>query len=107
MLNRKGQAATEMAIFGTLIIVAFAFIIMFSERINRQQSYIMQGFRESLREARDHGGPISYTKINHRRMPNVNSPMTLGALETFNSDSNVVWGNQLFGQPPDLNGENA
>ena len=95
MLNHKGQSATEMAIFGTLIIAAFSFVIMFSERINRQQSYIMQGFRESLKEARTRKGPVSYTKIADRRMPNVSAPMTLGSQETFSSDSNIIWGNRF------------
>ena len=95
MLNHKGQSATEMAIFGTLIIAAFSFIIMFSERINRQQSYIMQGFRESLKEARSLKGPVSYTKYADRRMPNVSTPMALGNQETFSTNSNVMWGNQF------------
>ncbi|MGA2775802.1 MAG: hypothetical protein ABSE81_07080 [Candidatus Omnitrophota bacterium] len=95
MLNHKGQAVTEMAIFGTLIIAAFAFVIMFSERINRQQSYIMQGFRESLYEARTLQNPVSYTKIADRRMPNVSSPMTLGSQETFNTTNNTMWGNDF------------
>ena len=95
MLNHKGQSLTEMAIFGTLIITAFSFIIMFSERINRQQSYIMQGFRESLSEARAAKGPVSYTKLADRRMPNVYSPMTLGSQETFSNDSNTIWGNKI------------
>ena len=93
MLNHKGQSITEMAIFGTLILMAFSFVIMFSERINRQQSYIMQGFRESLYSARTMKGPISYTKIADRRMPNVYAPMTVGNLETFYTSNNVLWGN--------------
>jgi hypothetical protein len=99
-----GQAATEMAIFGVLIIAAFTFIIMFSERINRQQAYIMQSFRESLKESRALKSPVSYTKIAHRRMPNISSPMNLGGMETFSADSNVVWGDRLFGLPDDLSG---
>jgi len=93
MLNHKGQSITEMAIFGTLIIMAFSFAIMFSERINRQQSYIMQAFRESLNSARTMKGSISYTKIADRRMPNVAAPMTLGNLETFYSSNNLLWCN--------------
>jgi len=95
MPNHKGQSITEIAIFGTLIIMAFSFIIMFSERINRQQSYIMQGFRESLYEARTLKGPVSYTKTADRRMPNVSAPMTLGNQETFSSSNNTMWGNKF------------
>lgn len=95
MLNRKGQSAMEMALFGTLIIAAFSFIIMFGERINRQQSYIMQGFRESMIQARSLKGPVTYTKSADRRMPNVANPMTLGNQETFSSDSNIMWGNRF------------
>ena len=95
MANRNGQSATELAIFGALIITAFSFAIMFSERINRQQSYIMQSFRATLTKARANMGPVSYTKIADRRLPNVSSPMTLGNLETFSDSSSAMWGNNF------------
>jgi len=89
--NRKAQAATEFAILGSLIIVAFAFLINYSEKLNRQQSYIQQTFRAALSEARSANNAASYTKVVFRRMPNVSSPLELGQLQSFSASSNVLW----------------
>jgi hypothetical protein len=95
--NRKAQAATELAILGSLIIIAFTFLINYSEKINRQQSYLQQTFRAALKEAggaRAPDGPrnaASYTQVIFRRMPNVGTPMELGQLQSFNNSSNVLW----------------
>lgn len=89
--NRKAQAATEFAILGSLIIVAFAFLINYSEKLNRQQSYLQQTFRAALSEARSANNSASYTKVVFRRMPNVSSPMELGQMQSFSDSSNVLW----------------
>lgn len=89
--NEKAQTLTELAILGSLIIVAFSFLIQYSEKINRQQSYVMQTFRAALKEARSANDSASYTKVAFRRMPNVASPMELGQLQTFSGSSNVLW----------------
>ena len=89
--NKKAQAATELAVLGSLIIVAFSFLIQYSEKINRQQSYIQQTFRAALAEARNANKSASYTRVAFRRMPNVSSPMELGQQQTFSSSSNVLW----------------
>jgi prepilin-type processing-associated H-X9-DG protein len=89
--SRKAQAATEFAVLGSLIIVAFAFLINFSEKLNRQQAYIQQTFRAALKEARLANNSASYTKVAFRRMPNVSSPMELGQLQSFSNSANVLW----------------
>ena len=89
--NRKAQATTEFAILGSLIIVAFAFLINYSEKLNRQQANIQQTFRAALSEARSANNSAAYTKVVFRRMPNVSSPMELGQLQSFSSSSNVLW----------------
>ncbi|MCX5706985.1 MAG: hypothetical protein NTW13_04955 [Candidatus Omnitrophica bacterium] len=69
---KKAQATTELAILGSLLIVAFTFLINYSEKINRQQSYLMQAFRQAL------GTRGGYTMVAYRRMANVSRPMELG-----------------------------
>jgi len=96
--GRKAQTATEFAILGTLIIVAFSFLINYSEKINRQQSYLMQTFRSALKTARTENNAASYTRVAFRRMPNVTSPMELGQLQSFSSSSNILWSK---GEEPD------
>lgn len=90
--SRKAQAATELVVLGTLIIVAFSYLINYSEKLNRQQSYIQQTFRAALGEARAANNSASYTKVVFRRMANVATPMELGQLQTFSSSANVFWG---------------
>jgi len=94
----KGQSATEFAVLGSLIIIAFSFLIQYSEKINRQQSYLQQAFRQSLKESRDHNTSASYTKVAYRRMPNVSTPMELGQQQQFSSSARVLWqdGNNLL-----------
>ena len=99
--SKKAQAATELAILGSLIIVAFSFLINYSEKLNRQQSYIQQTFRAALKDARNANNSASYTKVAFRRMANVSSPMELGQLQSFSSSSNVLWAD---GKSTDLHG---
>lgn len=90
-LGETAQAVTELAILGALIIVAFAFLINYSEKLNRQQANIQQTFRAALEEAGKANNSAGYTKRVFMRMPNVSSPMELGQLESFGDSSNVLW----------------
>lgn len=89
--NTRAQTTTEFAILGALIIVAFAFLINYSEKLNRQQAYLQQTFRAALVEARNANNSASYTKVVFNRMPNVSNPMELGQLQSFSNSSNVLW----------------
>ena len=89
--NKKAQAATELAVLGTLVIVAFSYLMMYSEKLNREQANIMQTFRTALANAGGEGS-ASYSKITHRRMANVASPMTLGQMDAFSASASVLWG---------------
>ena len=88
---KKAQAATELVVLGTLVIVAFAFLINYSEKLNRQQANIQQTFRAALKESRGTNNSASYTKVVFRRMANVATPMELGQLQNFSSSANVLW----------------
>jgi type II secretory pathway pseudopilin PulG len=101
--NRKAQAATELAILGSLIIIAFSFLINYSEQLNREQAYIQQTFRTALKNARKENNTASYTKVVFRRLPNVANSMELGQLQSFDNSSKVLWANGLN---EDENGSN-
>lgn len=89
---KKAQAATELVVLGTLVIMAFSYLINYSEKLNRQQANIQQAFRAALKEARSANNSASYTKVAYRRMANVASPMELGQLQTVSASANVLWG---------------
>ncbi|MFA5311071.1 MAG: hypothetical protein WC355_02025 [Candidatus Omnitrophota bacterium] len=91
LLGKRGQATTEFVVLGSLILMAFYFLINYSEKLNRQQSYLQQSFRAALREARNANHYASYTKVGFRRMPNVMNPMELGQVQSFSGSANVLW----------------
>ena len=89
--GKVGQSTTEFVVLGSLIIMAFSFLINYSEKLNRQQSYIQQSFRAALKEARAANHSASYTKVAFRRMPNVMTPMELGQVQSFSGSASVLW----------------
>lgn len=91
-LNNEAQAATELAVLGAIVLIMFSFLINYSEKLNRKQSYIQQTFRAALEEARSANGSASFTKVVFRRMPNAYSPYELGQLDSFSSSASVYWG---------------
>jgi uncharacterized protein (UPF0333 family) len=89
--NRRGQAILELAILGSIVILAFSYAIKYSERYNREQSYMQQTFRAALKKAKSINNSASWSAIDFRRMSNVTNPMELGELQQFSSSSNVLW----------------
>ncbi|MFA5092500.1 MAG: hypothetical protein WC543_00950 [Candidatus Omnitrophota bacterium] len=91
MFKEKAQAITELAILGVLVIVAFSFLISYSEKLNRQQANMQQTFRAALDEAKKINNSINYTKKVFSRMPSIENPKELGQLETFNDNATLLW----------------
>lgn len=96
--NNRAQAATELAILGSLILVAFAYLISYSEQLNREQSHLMQTFRQSLAKTAElnpeNNKPNNYaqvTNLAYRRSANVSSPYNLGGLSSYSSSAMVQW----------------
>jgi hypothetical protein len=89
--NRKAQAVLELAILGSLIIWAFSILISYSERYNREQSYMQQTFRAALKNAKGINDSVAWNTMDFRRMPNVVNPMEIGQLQQFSASSNVLW----------------
>lgn len=89
--NRKAQAILELAVLGSLIIMAFSIAIQHSEQSNREQSYMQQTFRAALKAAKTANSSAQWETIDFRRMSNVTNPMELGELQQFSSSNNVLW----------------
>lgn len=89
--NRKAQAVLELAILGAVIITAFAILISYSERYNREQSYMQQTFRAALKKAKEINNSVNWDARDFRRMPNVTNPMEIGELQQFASSNSVLW----------------
>jgi len=89
--DQKAQAILELAILGSLIIMAFATVISLSENYNRTQSYMQQTFRAALQKAQDVNNAVSWATFDFRRLPNVSNPMEIGELGAYSSTNNVIW----------------
>ncbi|MDD5119835.1 MAG: hypothetical protein PHR84_00795 [Candidatus Omnitrophica bacterium] len=89
--DRKAQAVLELAILGSLLIMAFSIAIKYGEQYNREQSYMQQTFRGNLKMARKALGSTSYGTTDFRRSSNMIDPMELGELQQFGSSNQVLW----------------
>lgn len=88
--NRKGQSATEVAILGSLVILAFSYLITLTAKINAQQLHIQKTFREVRDAARDKNTSASATgKLKYTRLPNITNPYEPGELILLSSSGSV------------------
>lgn len=97
--NNKGQAATEVAIMGSLIILAFSYLISLAARINVQQLQIQESFKVAKKEAFNQnvertGGNFKYT-----RLPNITNPYEPGELVIVSGGGKVLWSNGAQEEP--------
>jgi uncharacterized protein (UPF0333 family) len=89
--SQKGQAVLELAILGALIITAFSILIGYSEKYNREQSYMQQTFRASLKKAKAINNSAAWATVDFRRMPNVTNPVEIGTVGAFSGGNTVLW----------------
>ena len=76
-MNKKGQAVTEFAIFGLIIIFTFGVMVAYLMRMNDQQYVEQEAFRRALekactyqgKEADTSGASVQLDLIEHRRYP--------------------------------------
>lgn len=93
--RRSGQAVTEMAIFGSLVIMVFGIWLSYAQTFTEQQTLQQQSFRMALRRAYrandKQGGFISYNIIKNHRTPNLSGGLNQGNRESVSSGSTVLW----------------
>jgi len=91
ILNKTGQAATEMAIFGSLILVIFSSLLSFIQRQNEEQYVTMEAFRRALNKANDQSASVSLNLIQHRRFADVSGGFFQGNRNVIGGSSSVFW----------------
>ena len=91
----SGQAVTEMAIFGSLVIMVFGIWLSYAQTFTEQQTLQQQAFRMALRRAYrandEQGGFISYNIIKNYRTPNLSGGFRQGNRESASAGSTVLW----------------
>lgn len=94
--NYKGQATTELAIFGSLILVCFALLISYGQSLQEQQILQQQTFRKALKKAYDENALVSYNTVKHPRTANVFGRYGEGGRGSVSTGASVNW---CLGEP--------
>ena len=102
MQDEKAQAAVELAIIASIMILAFSSLISFTEKINRTQKHMQDVFRKQLIAA--HGTGYSSSKdAEFYRAPNIIAPYEPGELVFLsNSKGRVRWNSHGTGSNADV-----
>jgi hypothetical protein len=91
MINRKGQAAAELAILGILILTAFSFIMSFGQSLGAYQQTKMETFRKALQKAWYRNASVNYTFKNDSRAASATSGFYQGSGLSPESNASVTW----------------
>lgn len=92
--NRKsltGQAAAEMAIFGTLILLCFSVLLTYGQRLDTQQQLKMEAFRKALQKAWERNSSVSYTVEKDHRFFNLMGGFGQGQPSSLSASASVMW----------------
>ena len=89
--TQKGQAVTEMAIFGSLIIMVFGVWLSYAQTFTEQQALQQQAFRLALRKAYDDNGFVSYRITKNPRFVSPDANFGEGERSSISASSSVLW----------------
>lgn len=102
MKSEKAQAALEVAIVASIMILAFSSLINFTEKINRKQRHMQNTFRSQLRLAYGNGY-AGGSQPEYYRAPNIIDPYAPGELVYLpSSQGEVRWNSQGTGTREDV-----
>ncbi|MCF7888042.1 MAG: hypothetical protein K9L76_02060 [Candidatus Omnitrophica bacterium] len=97
---RKAQALTEMAIFGTLILLCLHYLVSYIQRMDRQQYALQESFRSALEKASNPTvGSVGYNVFSNRRQVSINAPL-IGERSQISSSGQVYWGAEEYKLDP-------
>jgi hypothetical protein len=88
---KTGQAAVELAIFGSIILLAFSVLLMYGQRLESQQHVKMEAFRRALQKAYERNGSVSYTLKKEGRSFNLFGGFGQGQSSTVAATASVLW----------------
>ena len=95
----RGQALLELAIFGSLTLIAVAFLIQIGLRVNYQQETDQQTFRRAMKIAQSEGSMESASIIHYqfrdRQVPDPSDGFSMMPRTLTQGMANVVWGEHL------------
>lgn len=89
--RQKGQAAVELAVFGSLILVAFSVLLTYGQRLEMQQQLKMEAFRRALTKAYEKNSSVSYTLRKDARFFNLFGGYREGQASSIGASASVMW----------------
>ncbi|MBL7130231.1 MAG: hypothetical protein ISS45_02295 [Candidatus Omnitrophica bacterium] len=93
-----GQAAAETAVFGTLILLCFATLLTYGQRLEMQQNLKMEAFRLALMKAFQRNSSVSYTLKKDVRFSNILGNFGEGQPSSLSATASVMWQKGAAGQ---------
>ncbi len=99
MINQKAQTLTELATFGSILLLVLSFFVSYGMRYNYQQDTQMRAFRMSMADAYNNGRPdasSSLVLVEDKHIPDPRDTFGVGNINPVQSGMQVVtWGNTL------------
>ncbi|MCF7892890.1 MAG: hypothetical protein K9L77_01845 [Candidatus Omnitrophica bacterium] len=97
---QKAQALSEMALFGSIILLCFYYLLTYLQRVDRQQYLLQESFRSALKMASNPAnGSVAYNIFSNRRQVSINSPL-IGERSQLSGAGQVYWGAVEYELPP-------
>ncbi|MFH0791212.1 MAG: hypothetical protein V2A64_06225 [Candidatus Omnitrophota bacterium] len=91
MGREKGQAAVELAVFGSLILIALSVLLTYGQRLEIQQQLKMEAFRRALTKAYEKNSSVSYTIRKDARFFNLFGGYREGQSSSVGASASVMW----------------
>lgn len=73
--KRKAQTIVETGCFALLILVGFAFLVTYIQKMNGEQYTLMENFRRSIKKSHDQNKIVSHAYLNDSIQADVDRPL--------------------------------
>ncbi len=98
--NKKAQTLTELAAFGSILLLVLAFFISYGMRYNYQQDVQMRAFRSALKDAYTNpnnrpDASASIVLVEDKHIPDPRDMFGAGNIVPAQAGAEVTWGNTL------------
>ncbi len=96
--RRKAQALSELAIFGTILLLVFAFMLRMGMLYMHRQDINMRAFRKAMAEAIKVDRPdasATVVLVEDKHIPDPRDIVGTGDIVAIQGSASVVWGNTL------------
>lgn len=99
MIDKKAQALAELAIFGTVLLGVFGYLLNYGLNYNYSENTQMIAFRQALKkayEARATYNTGSVIVVRDKPIPDPSSPFGLQSRFPVTSSASAIWSNDLM-----------